>query len=282
MKFSRIVLVPLVFSIVVICHPHLGFTEDYKTVKDFHKSNHQFNQYLKEKYQHVRDTDLRIEQTPYGMKGDLVIRGNIMPAKIDVDSLSRETDRHKRAKAIGQAFIEEEAELLGLDNQHDVREYDISTEKGFGGDYTYIAYRRYINGLWLDTYDMRITIGPDEKIFNLHSNIVPAPPELYKAVKEKTLEKEDIIKITNEDMKKYNHSFQDVSETIFKVATPEPPYVVWKVNTVWYYRINAFTGEIISKIDSINREWRPSESMGSDQLQDNTQPPMPPPVLPQK
>jgi hypothetical protein len=53
-------------------------------------------------------------------------------------------DRENRSRAIAKAFLEEEAELLGITSMDEIKEYGIETSKGNDGDFTNIYYRRSV------------------------------------------------------------------------------------------------------------------------------------------
>lgn len=111
--------------------------------------------------------------------------------------------------------------------------------------------------------DIRITIGPDETIRSVSAYLVPPSPELYDAVKKKTLSEDKMRKIVEKDLKAAAESlettpfeksiiikeWEDVLKKMAmkKFAISSPPYVVWRVESVWEYVIDAFTGEILEK-----------------------------------
>lgn len=244
-----------------------------------HESQHKFEKYIKNKYKQIQHAESDVKQTMHGLSGRVWLSGDIVPQKKAAIDLTKEPDRHVRARAIAKAFMEDEAVLLGITNPEEIREANIKTSEGFGGDYTHIDYRRYVNDTNLGDV-LQITIGPDENIFNVQAQLVPVPPEVYEATKKKTLTEEEIRSIVEADLKENNINTHGNQIQLNKYAITDPPYVIWIASLHWRYTINAFTGEIIDKKRNIKT---PKKRTSTDK--DNhgdTQPPMPPPILPPK
>lgn len=215
-----------------------------------HESLHKFKKYFKEKYQHV-DTDITssdVKRTKHGLSGSLWISGNIVPQKKPSIDMTKEPDRHARARAIAKAFMEDEAALFGITNPDEVRELNISTNNMPRGDYTFINFQRYINNIELENADMQIVIGPTEDITTAQARLVAVPPEVYEATKKKTLPKNEVQSIVEKDLTENMIDTKEIQITCKKMAILSNPYVVWEVISHWVYTINAFTGEIIRKV----------------------------------
>jgi Zn-dependent metalloprotease len=180
----------------------------------------------------------------------MTFSGDIVPKKkVEVD-LTKEKNRQVRARAIAKAFLDDETDLFGIVNPSEILETTISTEKGFGGDYTYIRYQRYIAGIKLQGAGIQITIGPEETIKLISADLAAVPSEAYEAIKKKTLSKEEIesimeTKLTEED--KSNKDIDKIFKTFVKLALIVPPYVIWEATDTYFYRIDAFTGAILMK-----------------------------------
>ena len=212
-------------------------------------------EYLMEKYK-LRKDDVRseIQQTPNGPSGKLHINSFERPFTPQ-NVVITDTSVQGRVRAIAQAFLKEDVALLGITNMDEIREIRIDTTKGREGDYTTVRYSRYIDNLELDGVYIRIDIGPDERIIGVNAEIMPAPPELYEAVKKKTLTEDEIRKIVEDDIKTNPAAKKTLkmaggskSLKLEKIAIPSTPYVVWKVKSVvWDYTIDAFTSEILEK-----------------------------------
>jgi len=172
-----------------------------------------------------------------------------------VTALKSIQNRKERARA----FLREEAELFGITNMDEIREVKIKTSEGRDGEYTMIRYRRYINNLELEGMYIWIDIGPDDSITWLSAELVPTPPELYEAVKRKTLTEGEILKIVKQDLELSGVDPEEMRVlSIKKVTVPSSPYVIWKVDVNlktgggrWKYRIGAFTGEILKKRNAL-------------------------------
>lgn len=211
-------------------------------------------EYLIEKYK-LRKDDIgdstNVKQTPNGPKGYLSIMRNIKLKNVILTGRGQDRDR-----AVAKAFLEEEANLLGITNMDEIHERAIDTSRGHDGDYTTIYYNRLINNLVLNGADIRITIRPDETIA-VSAELIPAPPQLYEAVKRKTITKDKVMEIIKQDLlanaNKSDSKGMRISE-IRKIAISTPPYVVWVANAGlendlggWGYTIDAFTEEILKK-----------------------------------
>jgi len=239
---------------------------------DPHGSSQKFKQYVKDKYHEgIIDAESTVKHTLHGLSGTVSLSGDIVPKKINEIDLTKENDRHMRARAIAKAFMDDEPDLLGINNPDEIQESNISTTKGFGGNYTHVYYRRYINGVELENADMRITIGPTENITSVHARLKPASPEVYEATKKKTLTEEDIRAIIELDLKENQIDLKGHPITFKKMAILSEPYVVWKAESRWLYTMDAFTGNIISKF-SLTKAG-PNYSIKKDN-QENTSPPM--------
>jgi hypothetical protein len=86
------------------------------------------------------------------------------------------------------------------------------------------------------------------------ASLVPAPPELYRAVTESQLPEEKIRAIVMQDMNSTKTPYPRNAHIreIKKLANYKSPYVIWKVHAIpWKYTIDAFTGEILSKQSTI-------------------------------
>lgn len=131
----------------------------------------------------IEEVTSDLQETPQGPRGSLIITGHIKPK--NVESLSK--DKTGRARAIAHAFLKDEAELLGLSDLSEMREYKILSDKVYAGEYIHIYYVRYINGLQFENTSLHIKIGPepDESITYVDASLVPAPSELYHAVEKK-------------------------------------------------------------------------------------------------
>ncbi|HDH53813.1 MAG TPA: hypothetical protein ENH24_04945, partial [Nitrospirae bacterium] len=157
--------------------------------------------YLMEKYKlRKHDVSSSLQQTPNGPSGKLHLRGDIVPQNIA--NAKRMKNREDRARAIAGVFLKEEASLLGITNMDEIREMSIDT---FTSPYnnlttTNIRYQRYINDLELEYAYIGITIEHDGNIRSVSAELVPTPPELYEAVKEKILTEGEILKIVKQDL----------------------------------------------------------------------------------
>jgi hypothetical protein len=172
-----------------------------------------------------------------------------------------DTSVQGRARAIAKAFLEEEAIMLGISNIGEIKEMsiDVFTSPYTNLTTTNVNYRYYIENLELENAYIQITIGHDENIRSVSAELVPTPPELYEAVKKKTLTEGEILKIVKQDLESAGIDSKEMRVLSIKtVAIPSPPYVIWKADVNlkkgggrWKYRIDALTGELLEKRDAL-------------------------------
>jgi Zn-dependent metalloprotease len=213
-------------------------------------------EYLMEKYKLHKDdvVSTDIQQTPNGPSGKLHLRGNIKPK----DVVITEDTVQGRAKAIAKAFLKEESSLFGIADIEEIREEGIFSNKGRDGEYIRINYRRYIDNLPMLEMYIYLTVGPDKEITWADAKLVPVPAELYTSVKKPTISKEEAIQIIKQDMQANGNDPEKIRILyVTKIAVSLPPHVVWAISAnleagggSWDYTVNAFTGEVIKKIDA--------------------------------
>ena len=184
--------------------------------------------------------------------------GNIVSLKMRSLDLHSVTDRDSRARAMAKAFLEDEAELLGLTNTGEVRERRIITKKVSYGIITDIEFRRYVNGIEVKNAYILLIIGPEEQVDSIMTELVPVTPEMYQAASEKSISKEQVDAIVNNDLRSSGVPEKEAacaksllstkySDLLKQYLITTPPYIVWKTSCYYNYVINAITGEIISK-----------------------------------
>lgn len=220
-------------------------------------------EYLIDKYK-LKKSQVRseIQQTTNGPKGKLYfVRDMGRGSTLKVPMTSDIKDRENRAREIAKSFLKEEADLFGITDINEMREMRISTSKGHDGDYTMVRYHRFINDLQFDNAYIWVNIGSDESITVVQAELVPASPELYEAVKKKTLSEAEIQKIVEKDVESIGRDSKDMRILhVLKFAIASHPYVIWSVNVNFKkglgrlgYTIDAFTGEILTKKDILIR-----------------------------
>lgn len=207
-----------------------------------------------EKYD-IKDISSTIQETPDGPKGYLMLDGKIKPSKIDMATLLNEPDVNTHARNMSQAFIDEEADTLGISKKEEVREERIFSEEGHDGPYTMIRYMRYINGLILNNAYIEVTIGPSREIEHFRAELVPTPSKLFEAAQKETLSEAQIIKIIEADLGTQGKDTKNLKvEKISKYLETESPYVFYgvtvklagRVGTRMSFKLDAQTGEILA------------------------------------
>jgi Zn-dependent metalloprotease len=220
------------------------------------KESKELKKYLKEKYVHISEVRSSKEKSHWGIRKRINIIGSIAP-KAEVKG----KDKRERSKAVSKAFILGEPSIFGITREDEITE--VKVNQGTRG-HAYFRYRRNIEGLPLLGMEILMSVGPDEKVTSVSAHIFQAPPELYKAARKKTISKDEAASIIRKDLAQEVVVGVIQILNIEKYAVASPPWVIWEgdVNMAtgepgrWLYRIDAFTGEIISKrsdLQSIDR-----------------------------
>lgn len=216
-----------------------------------------FITYVKRKYQNIdiRVTSSDVVSTKDGKYGHFSLGGVIVPQK--KPEVSTEPNREARAREIAKAFLEDEQALFDLKDINEIKESNISTDKMPHGEYTHLNYNRFINGIEVEGAYIHIVVGPSEDITSVQSNLVAIPRAAYETSANASISQKEIISIVEAD-----HSEQDIKrypkdntvKTFKKIVIASEPYVIWDVFYRYIYRINAFTGEILSKRSAIIKD----------------------------
>lgn len=220
-----------------------------------------FLSYVKRKYQNLdmRVTSLDVVSTKDGKSGHFSLSGDIVPHKKPEIDLSAEPNRDVQARVIAKAFLEDEQVLFDIKDMKEIKEFNLSTDKMPRGEYTHINYKRFINGIEVEGAYIQIVVGPSENISSVQSNLVAIPNAAYEATTKGALSENEIISIVEadhneQDIKRYPKN--DIVKTFKKIAIASAPYLIWDVFYRYEYRINAFTGEIMSKQSAIRNCWK--------------------------
>jgi len=216
------------------------------------------NEYFRGKYKFERSGSVQssIRQTEFGPRGNL----HLFDVEIGFDNITDLPGEDGHARALAKAFMEEEADVLGITDMNEIRESRFSKNDGFVKDIVVINYARYIGELELEGSYFEVRLWQN-KIRSLSTALVPVSPELYAAAREKRMSKDKAVKIVERDIKAAGHDPKGMKLwSIKEIAIPDAPYVIWHVNCGverggrWLYRINAFTGEIIKKSNLVWRD----------------------------
>jgi hypothetical protein len=221
---------------------HDNSIKNYKMPRNWKK-------YFEEKYINLETITSTVQETPHGPLGHLHIGGHFKIKNFEAVS----GDRIERGRAMAQAFLRDEKEVLGFRDLYELREYKIWTSQGHDGEFADIVYARYIGDLPIDGSSVHISIGPDETIWFMDASLVPSPVELYEAAAKRLITDKEAIQIVEQDMQAMaiDPKEKKISKTsIF--ATAKPPYIFWIINTGsqahgWSYTLDALTGDRISK-----------------------------------
>lgn len=215
-----------------------------------------FQSYVKKKYQIVDPsvTSSDVVQTKDGKSGSFWLSGDIIPHKKPKIDSTTEASREVRAREVARAFVEDEQVLFDLKDLSEIREVNISTDKMPKGEFTHINYKRFINNIEVDGSHIQIVVGPSENITTIQAYLVAVPVAAYEAATSTSLSEKEIIAIVEAD-----HNEQDVKrypkdqivKQFKKTLVTSEPYVVWGVFYRYVYKIDAFTGKILSKRSAI-------------------------------
>ncbi len=190
-----------------------------------------------------------VRETKYGPKGRLDVVG----VEIRPENPVAISGEYGQARGIARTFLETEAEVLGITNMEEIREYEVIPSDN--RIFINVFYHEYIGNLELAIGRMdpvaariHVAVGPNNTITDFDADLVAVPPEAYAAASIETLPDSRIREIVELDLKTNKISPREWHEGEFKkYVIPEPPYVVFKVGNVWLYTIDAFSGEILKK-----------------------------------
>jgi hypothetical protein len=198
----------------------------------------------------------RFYMTPYGPSGRILLTGEIDLKNKPSASSSPETvdEKENRARGVARAFMLEEADFLGINDIDEIREVKID----YDFNKTLLYYRRYIDNIPLDEVFIHMDVDSRQSITYLDAELAPTPPELYEAVKRKTLSEKEIGDILADKLRAEGVDVTREPELLDygkyeKVALPDPPYVAWKVKTMIIFLLDAFTGEILQRRSNVSR-----------------------------
>lgn len=248
--FIVVVLQLLIFIGYLASSGSASAQDQAKAINKQYKLPSNIKKYLSDKYIEIRDVTSTLQETPHGPRGSIGISGNFVPK-----SVITEANKHDRLRAIAKSFIAEEPELFGITDLEELREYKFeSAESGW----THIYYSRFIGDLQFES-SIFVHINPEEQITSISGSVTPALPELYEAATKKTLLKDEIVKIIEQNFKSTGLDPKNMRILrVQKFAVSYSPYVVWGANVnlkhgsgSWGYEIDAFTGEILKKKEAL-------------------------------
>lgn len=224
------------------------------------ESEETFLSYVKRKYQNLdlRVTSSDVVSTKDGKSGHFSLSGDIVPHKKPGIDLSAEPNRDVRAREVARAFLEDEQVLFEIKDMKEIKEFNLSTDNMPLGEFTHINYKRFINGVEVEGAHIQIVVGPSENITSVQANLVPIPGAAYEATSKVALSENEISSIVEADHNEQDiklYPKKDIVKTFKKISIANVPYVIWDVFYRYKYRINAFTGEIISKQSLIRKSW---------------------------
>jgi transposase len=107
---------------------------------------------------------------------------------------------------------------------------------------------------------IQLIIGEDYSIQWVYAMFVPVSAEMYKAFANPMISEKDATKIIERQFKADGITYSEIP--VSKKLIDKPPYVIWRSTGYldkkhravakrgswrWYYTINAFTGDVLSK-----------------------------------
>lgn len=195
-------------------------------------------QYFLNKYMNQID---QIRAFPY-----LEIKGHVKP-KV---TLSLTGDKLRRSRIIADAFLKEEAGVLGISDLNDLTGGTPIVD-GSGG--SVMNFKETLEGLTVEPCGdpwVQIIVGPDESIVSFLAQLVPISPEMRNAAS-KTISKEaaeEIVK--NSLISQVTTSNLSILRSV-KYFQTGFPYIIWHIRVgnkdlPWEYKLNAISGEVIS------------------------------------
>ena len=206
--------------------------------------------YIQQKYK-VRNSKITLpgSMTANGYSGTVNIRGDLNP------STAAQTDT---PEVLVNKFLTEEAEFLGVINVSDLSLSAYDTTRRGGKFY----YMYFINGIPAANWNIGLRVDfSSNQIWAISGSIYPISQQMLTAANKPTLTKQQVRDmISGAELRLYEkqkagevtegatyNPARVGEERIAKFLIPDPPYVVYKVESHFRYTINAFTGEVLEK-----------------------------------
>ena len=177
-------------------------------------------------------------------------------------------------RSVAESFIQREAALLGLSNDLEdrIRLHQSATDTA---ENAHLLYRRYVADIRLDEADVRVHMRPDGSIFAVNGYLIrlssDALQSIVDAARRQHLTQDEVKRVLAADL----GQMLDGTTRLEKLCIPKPPFVIWTADVTteavigrWKYWIDAFTGQIISKRDGLQRESGPRIGTGKGVLGD--------------
>jgi len=226
---------------------------------------------LKERYPDVEEAVIsRLEGVIDGPADRIVIRGKIAPPR-DVAGAPAE----ERASRAAIAFIEEEAEILGIKpselkevsgaaSQRATRTFPGRSEAGLKHKESLdtpsdkgarkVSFVQTVAGLPLLGTQLSVDVDEEGSIQRVDGMIRPVSAELREAAAHTMKNRQEVAQLVEKDLL-MGHSAEKIhiNTDARKLATWREPYVIWAVGAsragkpAWSYTVNAFTGEILAR-----------------------------------
>lgn len=188
---------------------------------------------------------------------DLWISGDLTPAVTVVTPPG--TDG--KVRALADAFLHDEADALFGIALVDIRIAGVHKEDIADSlTRTTVGYGVYVDSLPLQDAGISIGFDKHDRITWVNARLVPIPDALRQAVRRPTLGEQDVRRLVQVDIeddakspdaaypvKRYPADPYKRPTTVEKLAIAAPPYVIWRVRSIWEYDIDAFTGTVLSK-----------------------------------
>jgi hypothetical protein len=186
----------------------------------------------------VTEIILNIDGSADVSPGRFIVRGDLTPA-----AAADPVVVAAGLRAIAEAFILEEVANFGIVDLADLQEVDMET--GPSG-WSNATYHRFVGGLRLDYAVIQLSIDPAGRVTTVDGQLPPVPDALYDAVQQPVLTREEVLVIASRELAAAGRD-PNLAKHPRLSATPDPPYVVWKVSSSVNLVIDAATGEVLER-----------------------------------
>lgn len=184
------------------------------------------------------------------MFGDFTPSGTVTP----------EPGEHGKPRAMARAFLQEEAAPLFGIRPADIHADKVSKGRPEHVTQTSIRHQIHVGDLPLEGAWVTIGFDSHDRIVNVSARLVPITEAMRQAARHPTIGEQQIRRFVQADIetdaksedapypvRRYPADPYKRPTDVEKFVIPTPPYVVWHVQSIWRYYIDAFTGEILSK-----------------------------------
>jgi hypothetical protein len=196
--------------------------------------------------------DVRLQEGPDGVAGPFHLIGDLTPAALRTAAGAARQD----PTVVARGVLRDLAPDLDLGEGEELRQDRLQTDDS---GRSHLLFRRYVAGLRVDDLEVHIHFEPDGSVIAVQGVLVPVTEAMAEAAANAPTrpEKDEVAMLLRDDLVTLGTAMPQI-RALEKILAAEPPYVVWKADVTagdglgrWLYRIDAATGEILGRQDTL-------------------------------